>query len=604
MKTVRYVKQSNLKDCASSCIYNIIRFYKGNINYNSITKRLNITSKGSSIYNIIKTLKYYGLDSDAYECSYDVLKSLKCPLIAYLKINNYYHYIIIKRIKNNKIYIFDPIRGDLSYSKELFLKEWTNIIIKINKVNKLNKEESSYKKYLFNIIKRNKLLLFLILIVALFYTITTLLSTYIIKFIIDEFDFYKIIILIILFEIFKNILSFIYGKIMIKANMKLNSEIRNNIYNKIFNLPNNRETKTFNIIYRISDLTSISDFIFNFPGLLIDFLYIIIIFLYFIYIGFLYPYILLLLIVISLSYYLLIRKRIINLFDTERNNYTYLNTNLIEKINLLPTIIKLKAQTHFINSEVNNYNNYLSSQKKLNNNMLYYNLILNVIFMIISSIIILISFRYNSLKLISLGDFYINYMLFSMYTSSLENILNFDKLFLSSKNAFKRIVDLFSYDFSDEGKSDNRFLFNKNTFIYSNKYININNNYAVNNSERLMIDTIDNNIIFKRNISINELNKVKRVCHINGNTLLEDNVLDSLREKIILARTLLSDNKIIILNNLFRDINPIEERIIIKNIITEYNKTIILISNRKDNFDLFDNLVRIKGGKCEKVRCL
>ena len=160
------------------------------------------------------------------------------------------------------------------------------------------------------------------------------------------------------------------------------------------------------------------------------------------------------------------------------------------------------------------------------------------------------------------------------------------------------------YDFSDAGKSDNRFLFNKNTFIYSNKYININNNYAVNNSERLMIDTIDNNIIFKRNISINELNKVKRVCHINGNTLLEDNVLDSLREKIILARTLLSDNKIIILNNLFRDINPIEERIIIKNIITEYNKTIILISNRKDNFDLFDNLVRIKGGKCEKVRCL
>ena len=64
---------------------------------------------------------------------------------------------------------------------------------------------------------------------------------------------------------------------MIKANIKLNNKIRTNMYNKIFNLPNTKEVKTINFIYRIDDLSCISDFIFNFPELLIDILYILII---------------------------------------------------------------------------------------------------------------------------------------------------------------------------------------------------------------------------------------------------------------------------------------------------------------------------------------
>jgi ABC-type transport system involved in cytochrome bd biosynthesis fused ATPase/permease subunit len=119
-----------------------------------------------------------------------------------------------------------------------------------------------------------------------------------------------------------------------------------------------------------------------------------------------------------------------------------------------------------------------------------------------------------------------------------------------------------------------------------------------------MADTIDNNIIFKRNINKKDLDKVKRVCLIYGNNILDNNVNTSLKEKIILARYLLLDNKIVIINNLFRNLSSKEEKIILKNIMTEYNKTIIFISKRKDNSYLFDNLVRLRGGKCEKVRYL
>ena len=556
MKTVRYVKQSNIKDCASSCIYNIIRFYKGNINYNNITKRLHITKKGSSIYNVVKTLRYYKLESDAYRCDYENLINLNHPVIAYLKIDNYYHYVIVKRIRNNKVFIFDPIRGDLTYSKEEFLNEWQSIIIDIIYIEPLDNEENSYIKYLFNIINDNKKILFILFLLATLFTISNLSSTYILKYIIDAFDIRRLIVFITIFEVSKTILSYVNGKLSLNAYVRINSNIRNSIYQKIFNLPS-KEAKAFNLICRIEDLSYISEFIFNFPTLLIDLLYVIIIFIFFIINGLFYPYILLILSLLLITFHLLVRNKLFDLFDKERNNFLQMNNNLIERINLIPIIYKLKASKEFIKKESDNYNNYLILQKKLNNNMLYYNLVLNIIFLVFNIVLILVSFHYSSLKIISLGDFYINCSLFQIYFSSIEEILNYDKLFLSSKNAFKRIVDLYNYDFNEEG----------------------NHNIVVLNNEPLLNDTTDNNIIFERNISNEELDRVKKVCLIKDNKFIDEDANVSKKEKIILARSLLSNSNKLILNNCLNNIDYKERKIILNNIKTEYNKSIIYISN-------------------------
>ena len=557
MKTVRYVKQSNIKDCASSCIYNIIRFYKGNINYNNITKRLHITKKGSSIYNVVKTLRYYKLESDAYRCDYENLINLNHPVIAYLKIDNYYHYVIVKRIRNNKVFIFDPIRGDLTYSKEEFLNEWQSIIIDIIYIEPLDNEENSYIKYLFNIINDNKKILFILFLLATLFTISNLSSTYILKYIIDSFDIRKLIVFITIFEVSKTILSYVNGKLSLNAYVRINSNIRNSIYQKIFNLPS-KEAKAFNLICRIEDLSYISEFIFNFPTLLIDLLYVIIIFIFFIINGLFYPYILLILSLLLITFQLLVRNILFNLFDKERNNFLQMNNNLIERINLIPIIYKLKASKEFIKKESDNYNNYLILQKKLNNNMLYYNLVLNIIFLVFNIVLILVSFHYSSLKIISLGDFYINCSLFQIYFSSIEEILNYDKLFLSSKNAFKRIVDLYNYDFNEEGNHKD---------------------IVVLNNEPLLNDTTDNNIIFERNISNEELDRAKKVCLIKDNKFIDEDANVSKKEKIILARSLLSNSNKLILNNCLNNIDYKERKIILNNIKTEYNKSIIYISN-------------------------
>ena len=602
VKIFRFVKQSNIKDCASSCIYNLIRYYRGYVNYNNITKRLKITEKGSSIYNVVKTLKSYNFTSDAYECNYDSLNNIKHPFIAYLKIDNYYHYVIVKKIKDDKIYIFDPIRGNIIYSKNKFISEWQSIIIDVIYNGERLREKNSYKRYLFSLTRGNRLLLSFIFTIAIFFTISNLGSTYLLKYIIDSLAVKNIIILIIIFEIIKKIFLLIYNKLMIKANVSLNKNIRENMYKKIFSLPNTKEVKTFNIIYRVDDLSCISEFIFTLPTLLIDLLYVLLILIYFIYFKYFYVYILLLFLFITILYHLFIRNKIFDLFDKERNNYSTLTTKLIEKINLLPIIYKLNVRKEFLNIETKNYDNYLLSHKEINNSMINYNLLLDIIFLIINTIILIVSFKLISQNLISLGDFYINYSLFLMYISSVDNILNFDRLFLSSKNAFRRLIDLYDYDFNKEEFHNYNNLLTKCTFIYDKnsnfiiKHINSNKYTYIYPKEKLLNTSVDNNILFGRNISKEELDKVKRICLIDKFT--------SKKEKIILARSLLTNNKIIVIDKLLCSFNPKEERTILKNIITEYNKNIVYISSRKNNSDLFKNLVKVKGGKCEKVRCL
>ena len=69
-----------------------------------------------------------------------------------------------------------------------------------------------------------------------------------------------------------------------------------------------------------------------------------------------------------------------------------------------------------------------------------------------------------------------------------------------------------------------------------------------------------------------------------------------MRQKILLARTLLRKIDFIIFDETTSEIDIETERKILNNIKTEYNKTIVFISHRDSNIDLFNKKVLLKGG--------
>ena len=100
----KFVRQQGIKDCGVTCLYNIIRYYKGNISIDKLRNLTKTDENGTSIYNIVEASNKLGLKSNAYMCKYNSLKKIPWPFIAHIKLDEKYdHFIIIKNIKKDKI---------------------------------------------------------------------------------------------------------------------------------------------------------------------------------------------------------------------------------------------------------------------------------------------------------------------------------------------------------------------------------------------------------------------------------------------------------------------------------------------------------------------
>ena len=126
----------------------------------------------------------------------------------------------------------------------------------------------------------------------------------------------------------------------------------------------------------------------------------------------------------------------------------------------------------------------------------------------------------------------------------------------------------------------------------------------VSQKENLFTDSIYNNIVLNRNISydtfldICKLTFVKELVEsksLNYNYLLEENGFNlsgGERQKIILARTLLQQADIYIFDEALNAIDIKKERLILKNIFNLLkDKTVIVVSHRFNNNDLFDKKI-------------
>ena len=129
-------------------------------------------------------------------------------------------------------------------------------------------------------------------------------------------------------------------------------------------------------------------------------------------------------------------------------------------------------------------------------------------------------------------------------------------------------------------------------------------------NEILYNDTIKNNIIMGRNICDDDFLKVCKLTYVDEfvkniflgyDTQLEENGLNlsgGQRQRIMLARMLLKPSKIILIDEGLNAIDINLERKILKNIFLEYDdKTIIVVSHRVENIDLFNKVIRLENGK-------
>ena len=216
------------------------------------------------------------------------------------------------------------------------------------------------------------------------------------------------------------------------------------------------------------------------------------------------------------------------------------------------------------------------------------------------------SFYYNNYKLD--GDIVYNNLSYSYNSKKLLNNINFtiknkDKIFLygpsgTGKSTFvKLLMRYIELPFGN---------ISINNIDINHYHLDVlrNNITYVSQQEYLFNDTIYNNITLNRNIDKDEVDKVVKLINLeevgNIDKIVEENGFNfsgGERQRIILARSILKKSDIYIFDEALSQIDVKKERDILLNIFKYLkDKTIIVISHRFDNKDLFERIIKIEKG--------
>jgi len=165
------------------------------------------------------------------------------------------------------------------------------------------------------------------------------------------------------------------------------------------------------------------------------------------------------------------------------------------------------------------------------------------------------------------------------------------KLLLRKDNKFNGIISINNVD-----KTELKYDLIKNNIVY------------VSNKEDLFIDTVYNNLKIV-NQNEKEINKTISVCELEdmiynkkGNYIIDSNLSSGEKSRILIARALLTNAKIIIFDECFNEIDFITERRILKKIKKDYDITIIFISHRNNNIDLFNKHYKLENKKIKIIK--
>ncbi|MDJ1503296.1 peptidase domain-containing ABC transporter [Xanthocytophaga agilis] len=134
-----FYKQYDYMDCGPTCLQMIAKYYGKSYKLQSLREISNLGREGVSLLNISKAAEKLGFRTTGARIEYDSLvKEATLPCIVHWRQN---HFVIVYKVTNKikdkfflpskkrsgeLLYVADPERGLLTYTKDEFLVEWLN----------------------------------------------------------------------------------------------------------------------------------------------------------------------------------------------------------------------------------------------------------------------------------------------------------------------------------------------------------------------------------------------------------------------------------------------------------------------------------------------
>jgi ATP-binding cassette subfamily B protein len=116
-----FYKQADAKDCGPTCLKIIAKYYGKNLNIQQLRSLSETTREGSNLLNLSEAAEQIGFRTLGVKLSFEKVNEAPLPCLLHWNAN---HYVVLYKIKNDRIFVSDPAFGLLEYNKEAFIKNW------------------------------------------------------------------------------------------------------------------------------------------------------------------------------------------------------------------------------------------------------------------------------------------------------------------------------------------------------------------------------------------------------------------------------------------------------------------------------------------------
>ena len=340
-----------------------------------------------------------------------------------------------------------------------------------------------------------------------------------------------------------------------------------------------------------------------------------------------------------------------------------MNTVLIESINSFETIKGLNLYDYIKLKFENKYIKYLKNVIKIDSILNIKENLKEIVNQLIEMIIIFTGVIYVRSETITIGTLMTYNSILVFFLAPIRNLLSLDNSIIESKRIVKRVNEMIKKEenvkkinivYGDilikslSFKQNEKIILNKinlhiskgekviitgksgsgkSTLLkilmnYYNDYqgeikinginiksINLKNVY-ISQNETLFTDTIYNNIVLGNNDS--NFSEIVKMCYVDEiinsnlgyNQIIEENgfnISGGQKQRIILARSIINEFDLLLIDEGLNQIDVELERKILKNLFNKFHdKTIIIVSHRLENMDLYDKLIKLENGKVKE----
>lgn len=473
MKKIHYIPQVDEKDCGVAALAMVLAKYRTRISLAQLRELAKTNIQGTTALGIVKAAEKLNFETIPVKANLHLFdkKDIQYPFIAHVNRNGKeQHYYVVYGFKGNNVLIADPdiTVGKIKLTRENFNSEWTGLAIFIAPnpgYNPVKYKKKSLKNFIPVVIKQ-RMLIVNISIAAFLVTLISILGSYYLQGIIDDYipsgmkgTLGIVSIGLILTYIIQQILSFIKEYLLIFLSQRLSIEIILSYIKHIFSLPMSffATRRTGEIISRFTDANSIIEALAStMLSLILDVSIIMIVGTVLI----IQNSILFFISLISIPIYILIiwifLKPFSNMNNGQMQSNAILSSSIIENINGIETIKALNSEKksyHKIDHEFVDYleKSFVYAKTKVLQNTLKSLLmaLLNVSVLWVGALLVID----NSL---SIGQLVTYNALLVFFTNPLQNIINLQIKLQQASVANKRLneVYLVESEFDDKSSSE------------------------------------------------------------------------------------------------------------------------------------------------------